>query len=190
MQADAQWVEALRQRDPDALAALFEKYADRIFRLAVGLLRDEVEADGVVQHAFLTLIRRAHEFEGRSNVGTWLYRVAYNECIGRLRAASRIVALDEDDSADAMPTCLIDWQQVPEQILEGAEANAEMERAIAGLKPDLRAVFLLRDVEQLSTEETAQALGINPGTVKVRLHRARLALRERLALYFDEWVRA
>jgi RNA polymerase sigma-70 factor (ECF subfamily) len=180
---------ALRRRESDALSSVFEQNADRLYRLAVSLLHDEQQADGVVQNTFLALIEHIDQFEGRASISTWLYRVAYNDCLQRVRRAKPEVDLLDEDEAPMMPACFVDWQNVPEAVIGGEEASGEMERAINRLKPELRAVFLLRDVEELSTDETAQALGITPGAVKVRLHRARLALREMLATYFAEWVR-
>lgn len=188
--SDQDLLAALRRRDPEALAALFERYADRIYRLAVGLLRDEQQADGVVQDTFMALIVGIDRFEGRSQISTWLYRVAYNECLMRLRRARSQVELYDDGDEDVMPAALVDWRELPEEIVSGNEARAHLERAVAALKPELGAVFLLRDVEELSTRETAQALGISEALVKVRLHRARLALREQLAAYFEDYTRA
>lgn len=190
MSDDAALIAALKQRSPDALAMVFEQHADKIYRLAVSLLHDEQQADGVVQNTFLALIEHVESFEGRSSVSTWLYRVGYNECMMRLRRVRPDIELDEaGESEAAMPISFVDWQGIPEQVIGSSEAAAEMEHAIAGLKPELRAAFLLRDVEELSTAETAHVLGIQEGAVKVRLHRARLALREKLATYFEERVR-
>jgi len=173
-------VEALKRRDESALAWVFENHADRIYRLALGILHDEQQADGVVQDTFLALIEHIDGFEGRSALGTWLYRVAYNQCMGRLRHPPLLL-----DDKLPMPENFVDWRAVPDDLLTSAEMRGQIDQAIETLKPALRAVFLLRDVEELSTEETAQALGISVGAVKVRLHRARLALREALAGYFD-----
>lgn len=182
-------VSALKARDPVALAQLFEQYSDKLYRLAVGLLHDEQQADGVVQNTFVALIAHIDRFEGRSKLGTWLYRVAYNESMMRLRHTRPEMALDDmDEEGVIMPVSLVDWQTVPEVITVSREAQAEMERAVTSLKPDLRVVFTLRDVEELSTRETAAILGIGESLVKVRLHRARLALRERLSIYFEEYV--
>jgi RNA polymerase sigma-70 factor (ECF subfamily) len=152
------------------------------------VLHDEQQADGVVQNTFLSLIHHIDDFEGRSGIGTWLYRVAYNECMMRTRQAKPQVELDDSD--EMMPGSFIDWSSVPEDVVSSHEAAEQMERAIAHLKPDLRIVFTLRDVEELSTAETAEILGLTESAVKVRLHRARLALREQLATYFEKRVRA
>ncbi|MCA9905153.1 MAG: sigma-70 family RNA polymerase sigma factor [Anaerolineae bacterium] len=190
MQDEREMIAKLKQRNPEVLAHIFEQQADQLYRLAVSLLHDEQQADGVVQNTFLALINHVDSFEGRANIGTWLYRVAYNDCMRRLRETQRVADMKDEDIDDIMPACFVDWQNVPDEVFQSAEASAEMSRAIAALKPDMRAVFLLRDVEQISTLETAQILDISVEAVKVRLHRARLALRERLAAYFDEWVRA
>jgi RNA polymerase sigma-70 factor (ECF subfamily) len=107
----------------------------------------------------------------------------------RSRSAKPDIELDAADEGSVMPVSFVDWNTLPEQVISSAEAAAEMQRAIAGLKPDLRVVFTLRDIEELSTHETAHVLGISESAVKVRLHRARLALREKLATYFEERVR-
>jgi RNA polymerase sigma-70 factor (ECF subfamily) len=179
-------VAGLKRRDPAALSVAFERFSDKLYRLALSLLHDEQQADGVVQDAFLTLIERIDDFEGRSGIGTWLYRVAYNGAMMRARRPRPQVELDDSDDMDVVPARLVDWATLPEKVLTDHEASAEMQRAIEELSPSLRAVFLLRDVEEMSTAETAQVLRLSEAAVKVRLHRARLALREKLAAYFEE----
>lgn len=187
--SETELVEALKRRDQAALAALFEQYADKIYRLGVSILHDEQQADGVVQNTFLALIEHANTFEGRSNIGTWLYRVGYNECMMRLRKVRPDFELDAAEDPEMMPVNFTDWSSVPDHVHDSLEAATEMERAIASLKPDLRTVFTLRDIEELSTAETAHILNISEGAVKVRLHRARLVLREKLAGYFEDQIR-
>jgi len=193
MQGSAVPLDALRAGDPAAVSALFETYADRIYRLALGVLRDPTAAEDVVQETFLSAITHLDRFEGRSSLGTWLYRVAYNASIDRLRRRTdeRLPPDEPEDEADAgtalpLPKSIVDWAGAPERWQADREVSAEIERAIAALPQSLRVVFLLRDVEGLSTEETAQALGLSEGATKVRLHRARLAMRERLSVYFAE----
>jgi RNA polymerase sigma-70 factor (ECF subfamily) len=176
---------ALRRRDSAAFTTVFERYADKIYRLAVGLLEDETAADGVVQDTFLRLFQRLDTFEGHSSLGTWLYRVAYNRSLDLLRRRRPLVSLDENDEALA-PAVLADWGQLPERLLSDAEVRAALEEAIAALPEPYRAVFILREIEGLSTAETAAVMNIASGAVKVRLHRARLFLRERLAEQFVE----
>jgi len=181
----------LRRRDPAAFSQLFEAFSDKIYRLAAGLLENETEADGVVQDTFMRLIERLDQFEGRSKLGTWLYRVAYNLCQDRLRKrrpVSPLILDYGDDDTIPVPTVLIDWNQVPEHCLTAAEINKELDKAIGTLPPKLKAVFMLREVEGLSTQECADVLDISLSATKVRLHRARLLLREQLAAYFEELV--
>ena len=180
---------ALRRRDATAFSQLFEAYSDRVYRLAVGLLENEVEAEGVVQDTFMRLIERLDQFEGRSKLSTWLYRVAYNLCQDRLRKRKPISTLVEevdDEGTIPTPTILIDWEQLPERCLTAAEISRELDEAIATLPPKLKAVFILREIEGLSTQACAEALDISVSATKVRLHRARLLLREQLATYFME----
>lgn len=185
---DSQLLTALRQRDPTAFAQLFEMYSDKIYRLAIGLLEDENEAEGVVQDTFMRLLERLNQFEGRSTLGTWLYRVAYNLSIDRLRKWQPTFALadDHDDESLPMPAVLTDWREAPETWLTANELTAELDKAITGLPTKLKAVFILREIEGLTTEECAQVLAISESAAKVRLHRARLLLRERLAEYVTE----
>jgi RNA polymerase sigma-70 factor (ECF subfamily) len=184
--AEGALVAALRQRDPQALSALFEAYSDPLYRLAAGLLRDEQAADDIVQSTFVALIRHVDGFDGRSSLRTWLYRVAYNGCMGRLREPVAEEDVDSWNEAEFLPPTLMDWRNLPEALVTGAEARAEMARAIQTLTPALHAVFTLRDIECLSVRETAEALGLSEAAVKVNLHRARLALREQLTGYFEE----
>jgi RNA polymerase sigma-70 factor (ECF subfamily) len=181
--SESELITALRQRDADAFAFLFENYSDRIYRLAAGLLGDEMAAEGVVQESFMRLFERLDQFEGRSKISTWLYRVAYNAAIDQLRKRRPIISLDleiEDEDLP-QPVILIDWQHVPERLLTEAEIKTELDRAIAELPEKYRVVFILREIEGLSTKEASAITGMSTNLVKVRLHRARLILREKLA---------
>lgn len=173
----------------EALAELFRTHADRVYRHALGMLGDAASAEDVVQETFVKAMRGLEAFEGRSSVGTWLYRVAHNACLDRLRAGGREVSADAAaDGALRMPRNLVDWTATPETELLDAEARQTLDAAVAELPETLRAAFLLRDVEGLSTAESAAVLGLSESAVKVRLHRARLRLRETLAEYFAERV--
>jgi RNA polymerase sigma-70 factor (ECF subfamily) len=190
MSDESALLDGLRRCDPAAFAELFASYSDRVFRLAVRFLNDEAEAEEVVQDTFLAIFEKIDGFEGRSKLGTWIYRIAANFALMRLRArrpGNSSLDAEPDDRADPiMPAVLADWTSAPESLLSGAESLAEMERAIAALPDTLRTAFVLRDLEELSTEEAADVLGITPGALKVRLHRARLMLRERLSAYFSD----
>jgi RNA polymerase sigma-70 factor (ECF subfamily) len=180
-------IESLKQREPEALTWVFNTYSDKIYKLAAGMLRDDQQADGVVQDTFIKLIEKIDTFEGRARINTWLYRVAYNECLGRLRRIRPDVTLDALLDNDFMPANMVDWQTIPDAVLYSQEAQSQVQNAIGELSPVLQAVFTLRDVEGLSTAETAAVLDISESAVKVRLHRARLVLREKLANYFEDY---
>lgn len=173
---------ALRARSPAAFSYVFEQYSDKIFRLSVSMLKNETEAEGVVQDSFLRLIERLDQFEGRANLGTWLYRIAYNLSVDRLRKRKPDVVLNDEpgDCRLPAPVHLVDWQQWPEKLLTDSEVTAALDEAIAALPEKFRIVFILREVEGLSTQETAEITNLTLSAAKVRLHRARLFLREHL----------
>ncbi len=151
------------------------------------------KAEDVLQETFLSAFESISRFEGRSKLSTWLYRIAYNASLMRLRKRGQMTtfSLDQPVSTDAevgepVSRQLVDWSSVPDDQLLTAEARQEMDRAIAELPETLRSTFVLRDIQGLSGAETAQVLGITVQAVKNRLHRARLRLRDRLSDYFAE----
>jgi RNA polymerase sigma-70 factor, ECF subfamily len=167
------------------LEELFVKYSDRIYQLALGMVSDPIRAEDIVQETFLKAMLHKDQFEGRSSMSTWLYRIAYNTALDLLRKRTEVPLPEEepgsDDSAPAsLPQALVDWDSSPEKILEGKQTRSQLEIGIQKLTPALRAVFLLRDVQEVPTTETAEILGLSENVVKVRLHRARLELREYL----------
>jgi len=189
MPDDSALVFALRRKDANAFNQVFEQYSDRIFRLALGILESENDAEGIVQDTFLTLFSKLDQFEARSKLGTWLYRVAYNLSIDRLRKTRPTEPLADEsnfDDIDFMPAVIVDWNFAPETMLAQRETRRALSEAIDALPQKLHTTFVLRELEKLSTAETAIVLGIKPGTVKVQLHRARLELREHLSSYFQE----
>ena len=178
-------LESMRRGDPACLGDFFEAWGDRLYRLSLRLTGDPAAAEDVVQEAFLKLMAGADSIEGRSRLATWLYRVAYNASMDRLREGKRTTPVPEeqDDGALPMPSLLVDFRFSPEAMLKDAEVRRALDEAIASLPPSLRAAFLLRDVEGLSTAEAAEALSLTETNLKVRLHRARLLLRERLSAF-------
>jgi len=142
----------------------------------------------VVQDAFLKAYQNLANFQEQSKFYTWLVRIAVNEALMRLRRRrpERMVSLDEDikTEEDSMPREVADWAPNPEQLYTQGELKEILGKTIQGLPPSFRTVFVLRDVEGLSTEETADALDLSIPAVKSRLLRARLQLRERLNKYF------
>jgi RNA polymerase sigma-70 factor (ECF subfamily) len=178
-------LESMRRGDPACLGGFFEAWGDRLYRLSLRLTGDPAAAEDVVQEAFLRLMAGADAIEGRSRLATWLYRVAYNASMDRLREGRRTTPVPEEqaDGALPIPSLFVDFRFSPEAMLKDAEMRRALDEAIASLPPSLRAAFLLRDVEGLSTAEAAEALSLTETNLKVRLHRARLLLRERLSAF-------
>jgi len=180
----------LKAGDRSACAECIEMHSPQVYRLALRLMGNETEAEDVMQETFLSAFRGIGSFEGRSGLGTWLYRITYNAAMMRLRRTEpHTTSVDESLDGDgqfAIPQQLFDWCCLPERDFESDEVREELETAIGELPESLRAVFVLRELEGLSTAETAGALDISEGAVKVRLHRARLWLRERLSPYFTD----
>lgn len=185
--------ERIRAGDKAACNECIERHAPEVYRLALRLLNDEAEAEDVMQETFLNAFRAVDEFEWRSGMKTWLYRIAYNATLMRLRRKQPVTVSVDAPEFEAEVTDeaqeLLDWCCVPERDFETAEARAELQAALEALPEKLRAVFVLRELEGLSTEATAEALNISLENVKTRLYRARLWLRERLAPYFTEMRR-
>jgi RNA polymerase sigma-70 factor (ECF subfamily) len=188
-QLEQELVRRLRAGDKAACAQCIELHAPDVYRLALRLTGHEADAEDVTQETFLNAFRAIDTFEWRAGLKTWLHRIAYNAAMQRLRRrpppSVPVEAADDEEEAP-LPRELFDWCCLPEADFESAEARAELEQAVRELPENLRLVFVLRELEELSTEETAAALGLTPQNVKVRLHRARLWLRERLAGYFTE----
>lgn len=186
----------LQAGDPAAYRELVGLYSRRVYGVALKILGDEREAEDVLQETFLSAFEAIGRFEGRSRLSTWLYRIATNASLMRLRKATPPVAfsLDRDpgdeNQASSAARYLVDWSAVPDELLLTAEARREMDRAIADLPETLRSVFVLRDIQGLPGDETAAILGITVQAVKTRLHRARVRLRNRLSEYFAERVRS
>jgi len=181
-------VHAAKAGDLEAFSQLVNRYDRNIFRIAQHITHNEEDAQDVVQDAFLKAYQNLERFQENSKFYTWLVRIAVNEALMKLRKRrnDRTVSLDEDVETEegSMPREVADWSPNPEQLYGQSELGDILKKTIQGLPPGFRTVFVLRDVEGLSTEETAEMLGLSVPAVKSRLLRARLQLRERLARYF------
>jgi len=198
--SESELVQRLRAGDSGALEAFMERDTSRVYRLAYGITGNAADAEEVVQDVYLTVFRKIHTFEGRSAVGTWIYRVTTNAALIKRRSQrpDREVPLEsllpafrpdgrrEGELADLQA----DWSQTPEAVLLSQETRALLHQAIAGLPAPYRAVLILRDVEGISNEEAACVVGASVAAVKSRLHRGRLALRERLTRHLGPKVDA
>jgi RNA polymerase sigma-70 factor (ECF subfamily) len=181
-------VTAAKAGDIGAFEDLVRRYDRNVFRIAQHITQNREDAEDVVQDAFLKAYQNLPQFQMQSKFYTWLVRIAVNEALMKLRKRrpERFVSLDEDvqTEEDSMPREIADWSPNPEQQYNQAELKDILGKTIQGLPTGFRTVFVLRDVEGLSTEETAEALELSIPAVKSRLLRARLQLRERLNKYF------
>ncbi len=181
-------VQAAKKGDLEAFSELVKRYDRNVFRIAQHITHNEEDAQDVVQEAFLKAYTNLAQFQGNSKFYTWLVRIAVNEALMKLRRrrSDKTVSIDEDVETEegSMPREVADWSPNPEQLYGTSELGDILKKTIQGLPPGFRTVFVLRDVEGLSTEETAEMLGLSIPAVKSRLLRARLQLRERLAKYF------
>lgn len=172
----------------DAFTALVNRYEANVFRLARHITQNPEDAEDVLQETFLKAYQHLKDFQGASKFYTWLVRIAVNQSLMKLRKrkSDASVSLDEpyDTGEETVTREIAVWDPTPESTYSREEIRAILEKAVDSLPPAFRAVFLLRDVEDLSTEETAAALNLSVPAVKSRLLRARLRLREKLTRYF------
>jgi len=182
-------VAAAKKGDASAFEELVNRYERKIFRVTMNITRNQQDAEDAMQDAFLKAFGHLKDFGGDSRFYTWLVRIAANEALMRLRKRrANVVSLDEpiEGDEDLLPREVEDWGPSPLDRFAQTEMRGILENAIDALDPDFRTVFVLRDIEELSTEETAKALNISVPAVKSRLLRARLKLREKLNRYFRQ----
>ena len=182
---EATLLDGLRRKDREACTCLLKRFAPRLYRLALQLMGDPDEAEDVLQEGFIQACAHIADFEGRSGLGTWLHRIVRNAALGRLRrkslATTPLPATDTDPSAARRPWSIAAAD--PADAVLTRERGEVLEQAIVALPDGLRAAFVLREIEGVSTKEAAAALDITESALKVRLHRARLALRSSLSGY-------
>ena len=187
-------IEASKHGDSDALDALVRAHQDRVYAFAMRMCRNVEDAKDILQETFLGMVRSVREFREESKFTTWLYRIASNACLKKRRrgvhdpSPDQELSLDElmprPDSDGRKPE-IADWSEDAEQALLRGETSQRVEAAIDKLPREYKIVLLLRDVEGLSAEETAQAVGLSVAAVKSRLPRARVFVRRELAEYFE-----
>jgi RNA polymerase sigma-70 factor (ECF subfamily) len=191
---EAQLVSAAKAGDTAAFEELLNRYERKIFRLGMNITQNREDAEDVMQDAFLKSFQNLDRFHGDSRFYTWLVRIAVNEALMKLRKRRpNQVSLDEpmgDDADNSFFREIEDWGPSPEQRFAQTELNEILNQVVGELEPIFRVVFILRDVEQISTEETARILGISEAAVKSRLLRARLKLRLKLNKYFRRGERS
>ncbi len=184
-------VERVRGGDSEAFYDLVRPYERAIYVAAYSILQDSAEAEDAAQETVLKAFRNLGQFRGEARFGTWLISIAINEARMRLRSRqrARLESLDAaaSDDPEYVPIQLRDWREIPSQALEREELRQALARALASLADKYREVLVLRDVQHLSGEQTAEILGITTGNVKVRLLRARLQMRDRLVTELAGW---
>jgi RNA polymerase sigma-70 factor (ECF subfamily) len=172
--SDDEVVRLVLAGDEALFEALMRRYNQRLFRVARAVVKDDAEAEDVMQHAYVQAYAHLAQFEGRARFSTWLTRIALHEALARVRRSRRTAGgLDPEEAVRSTTPN-------PEEQASNAEARALLESTIAGLPPAYRAVFVMRDVEGLDTAETAECLEVSVDVVKTRLHRARALLRQAL----------
>jgi RNA polymerase sigma-70 factor (ECF subfamily) len=184
-------LEKIKTGDYQAFEALVTRYESKVYRLAIRMLRNPQDAEDALQDIFLQVHRGLPGFEGRSAFSTWLFRLATNVCLMKIRhretEPSKLLPLEDylPRQEDGEIPQMVDWTTRPEEALLSKESREKMMGALEKLPPEYRAVFVLRDMEGFSNAETGESLGISVAAVKSRLHRARLALRGLLSDYFE-----
>jgi RNA polymerase sigma-70 factor (ECF subfamily) len=177
-----------REGDMRAFGELVRRYEGKIFRLAQHVTQNREDAEDVLQETFMKAYEHLDQFKGDSKFYTWIVRIAVNQALMKLRRrkTDKSVSLDEqiDTGEDTVVREIAAWGEDPEQRFSREELGEILDSAIESLEPPYRSVFVLRDIEELSTEETAEALNLSVPAVKSRLLRARLQLREKLTRFF------
>lgn len=191
---DEELIARIRRDDAVALEELVSRYEDRVYNLAYRMLGNKEDAEDVLQDTFVNVVRGLDSFKGKSSFSTWLYRVAANAALTKIRKRSRREKSESEFLDDVYSVrqaahsgvVLTDWSTNPATSLLDEEARKELQKAIGELPEIYKAVFVLRDVQGLPAAEVAEVLGLSVAAVKSRLHRARLYLRNRLSSYFAE----
>jgi RNA polymerase sigma-70 factor, ECF subfamily len=189
---DQALIDKINAGDYEAFEALVNLYEGKVYRLAMRMLRNQEDAEDALQETFIQVYRGLKSFEGRSNFSTWLFRLATNVCLMKIRHRETeppaMLPLEDylPQHEEGEYPVIQAWPEKPEQILLTKESREKMMEALEKLPTDYRAVFILRDMEGFSNAETGETLGISVAAVKSRLHRARIALRGMLAEYFEK----
>lgn len=174
-------IEEAKKGNKKALGELVKKYEKTIYNFSFKICRDPEKAENIMQETFYSFVKSINQFDGHSKLSTWLYRIVANHCLMQARKLKGKSYISVDDDEDLYTEKNIaDWSTLPYKSTENKELREILDKAIVKLPPDYRIIFLLRDVEGLSTEETAEAANLSVPAVKSRLHRARAFLRKEI----------
>lgn len=187
-------LKALQKGDQEEFSRMVDAYSNNIYRLAIKMLNQQQDAEDVLQETFIKAFRGLKSFNGRSKLSTWLFRIATNEALMVIRRKHpETVSLDkpiETEEGEQEPIQIVDWCCLPEKELLSEETREILDASVQKLPEKLKVVFILRDINDLSTRETAEVLDLSETAVKTRLSRARMKLREELSSYFSEKTNA
>ena len=185
IRSEAEIIAAILAGDTQLYHELIRPYERSVYMMALSYMKNEADAEDVAQEAFIKAFRNLSTFRGDAKFSTWLISITLNEARNRLRRQGivRMQSLDEpsNDDGAVSPALLRDWREIPSEAVERIEVRTLIKKAVESLPEIYKQVFLLRDVEELDVNETAQALSISISNVKVRLHRARMMLQKELA---------
>jgi len=186
---ETELVRRAKQGDKKAFSELVTSHSERVYNLALRILRNKEDAEDILQETFLTALEKFDTFDGRSAFFTWIYRIATNASLMKLRR-KKIVYTEFPDNPDLEKsienTAFVDWSQDPTANVQDKELKSILDKSINELPEIYRTVFIMRDLEYLSIKETSKILEIGEENVKIRLRRARLYLRDKLSNYFEE----
>jgi RNA polymerase sigma-70 factor (ECF subfamily) len=181
---EAQMIASILAGNTHEFHNLIQPYERSVYSMALSMLQNEADAEDAAQETFLKAFRNLGKFRGEAKFSTWLISITLNEARSRLRKRKTVKteSLDElNDGGHVSPALLRDWREIPSEVLERREVRVMLQHAITDLPLIYREIFLLRDSEELSVNQSAEALGISVAAAKVRLHRARMMLQKRLA---------
>lgn len=187
IEEEVQVIEKAKSGDKLAIKQLVDEYAPVIFRFSYNICRNQDRAEHATQETFLSILKKLNQFDNRSKFSTWLYTIVSNHCLmlARSEKTRRYVSLDDEEGS--VPEIPVEhWEHDPEVSVERADLKEHLDAAIDRLAPEYKVIFVLRDIEGLSTEEVSNITNLSIPAVKSRLHRARAFLRNELAPIFSE----
>jgi RNA polymerase sigma-70 factor (ECF subfamily) len=184
-------IRRLKQRDEQAFRQLVTEYQQKIFHVVYRMIGDAQEAEDLSQEVFITVFKNIDSFRGESKFSTWMYRIAINHCKNRIKYLGRRARGQTQNLEDTSESALQEGHATgglhrPDNMVLGRELEGVVQKAIAALSQEHRALIILRDIQHVSYEEIAAMTGLRPGTVKSRLHRARVALKEQMRLQYED----
>jgi RNA polymerase sigma-70 factor (ECF subfamily) len=183
---EEQIIESAKNGDKKSMAELVKNYEKTVYNFAFKICRDPERAENTMQETFLSMVKSLHQFDGKSKLSTWLYRIVANHCLMEVRKRKHEFVSIDDENGLYDGSYAANWDSVPPNILENKELKNILDEAIQKLSPDYRIVFMLRDVEGFSTEETGKITELSVPAVKSRLHRARAFLRKEINKAFQK----